>query len=140
MASDTDFEELLSAATGDATTVVKPRATVVDRILWALALVPVLSVVLLLSMAIRVRIGEGVWPTQNQPDPKTLGLHNTVTIGALLGSFVVVILVPMLTLAAFFLGQRRTSIKPLAVAIIGFVVMFAILRLDLGGLGDWIAD
>ncbi len=140
MASDTDFEELLSAATGEAITVRKPRAAMVDRVLWVLSLIPTSAVVLLATMAVRVRLADGSWPTQNQPDPKTLGLHNTVTIGAFVLSFVVVVLVPMLTLAAFALGQRRTPIKPLIVALAGFVVMFAILRLDLGGLGDWIAD
>lgn len=140
MASDTDFEELLSAATGEAAAVGKPRRTMADRVLLVLSLVPTAAVALVLSMAVRVRIAEGVWPVQNQPDPKTLGLHNSLTIAAIIGSFVIVILVPILTLVAFALGQRRTSIKPLIVATIGFIVMFAFLRLDLGGLGDWIAD
>ncbi len=140
MASDTDFEELLAAATGSAASVRKPRATMIDRLLLAFSLIPALSIVLLASMAIRVRLADGSWPTVNQPDPKTLGVHNTVTIAAIVISFVVVVLVPIVTLAAFALGQRRISIRPLVASIVGFVVMFAILRLDPGGLGAWIAD
>ncbi len=140
MASDTDFEELLTAATGNAASVRKPRATMVDRLLLAFSLIPALAVVLLMSMAVRVRLADGVWPVTNQPDPKTLGVHNTVTIAAIVASFIIVVLVPIATLAAFALGQRRISIRPVVMSIVGFVVMFAILRLDPGGLGAWIAD
>jgi hypothetical protein len=140
MASDTDFEELLSAATGEAVAVRRPPTTMMQRMLWALAALPVVSLLLLLSMALRVRLADGAWPVRNMPDPKTLGIHNTVTIIALLGSFVAVILVPLLTLAVFFLGQKRTSNRPVLLAIVGFVVLFLVLRLDLGGLGDWFAD
>ena len=140
MASDTDFEELLSAATGGTVQTRKPPNSMAQRALWTLASVPVLSLLLLGSMAIRVRLADGVWPVQNAPDPKTLGLHNTFTIIGFIGSFAAVIAVPILTLAAFLLGQRRVSISPLVLVTVGFVALFLVLRLDLGGLGDWIAD
>ena len=140
MASDTDFEELLSAATGTPVSTRRPPMTMVQRFLWALASLPVVSLLLLLSMALRVRLADGAWPVRNMPDPKTLGIHNTITILGFVGSFAAVILVPVLTLAAFLFGQKRTSIRPVVLAIVGFVVLFLVLRLDLGGLGDWIAD
>lgn len=140
MASDTDFEDLLSAATGQTITPGRRRMSVVERVLWLLASIPTISLGLLLTLALRVRLADGAWPIRNQPDPKTLGFHNTLTIIGFLASFVVVVIVPLITLAAFALGQRRTSIRPVILTALGCLALFLVLRLDLGGLGDWIAD
>lgn len=113
----------------------------VAKVLWALASVPTVALGLLLSMAVRVRLQDGVWPVRNQPDPKDLGIHNTVTLLAILGSFVVVLLVPVLSLVAYFTGpKRRVPASPPLVAIVGFAVLVVVLVTNVGGLGDWFAD
>lgn len=110
------------------------------RLLWLLSLVPAAALALLVSMAVRVRLADGLWPVRNQPDPKELGIHNTVTVAAILASFVVVLLVPLLALAGHFLGRRRVPVAPPLVAVAGLAILFVVLAADIGGLGDWIGD
>jgi len=139
-ASDRDFEELLSAATGQPIQPRSPSSSTVGKLLWALAAVPLMALVLLGTMAVRVRLAEGYWPTQNQPDPKELGIHNSITVAAIVASFAVVLLIPLIALTARLLGQARTPVRPPILAVAGFVLMMLVIRADLGGLGDWIAD
>lgn len=139
-ASDSEFEDLLTAATGTSLKSPKPKMSVIGRVLWALAALPFASLLLLGSMAVRVRLADGAWPMRNQPDPKELGIHNTVTVLAVVASIAIVLIVPLLALAARLLGQERTPVKPPIVAIVGFVLMLLVIRADPGGLGSWLAD
>jgi hypothetical protein len=132
------FEDLLTV--DEQAAMPQPRRSWLDRILWLLSLVPVAALGLFVSMAVRVRLTDGVWPMRDQPDPKNLGFHNTVTVAAILASFVVVVLVPIIALAGFFLGRRRVAFLPPLVAVAGFAVLFATLAADVGGLGEWIGD
>ncbi len=132
------FDDLLAGA-GPAATV-KRRRSRLGWLLWLLSLVPVTALGLLLSMAVRVRLEDGVWPVRNQPDPKDLGLHNTVTVAAILLSFVVVLLIPLIALAGHFFGRRPVPIIPPLLAVASLAVLFVILAADIGGLGDWIGD
>lgn len=140
MGSDTEFEELLSAATGTDVRVGSPRPSLLSRALWALASLPLVSLLLLFSMAVRVRLADGAWPTRNQPDPKDLGIHNTITVLAVVASFAVVLIVPLAALAARLLGHERSPVKAPVLAVAGFVVMLLFIRVDIGGLGSWLAD
>lgn len=140
MASDADLEELLSSTVGGTVTRKRRPKTLVERGLWVLALIPWLTLASLFVMVLRVRLAEGVWPVFNDPDPKTLGLQNTLTILGVIGSFVAVVVVPLLTLVAFITGQRHISLRPLAVVGLGFLALVLVLRLDPGGIGSWLAD
>lgn len=137
---DAEFEELLAVATGRDATTVRPRRSILAVVLWLLALLPGAALALLLSMAVRVQLDDGVWPVRNQPDPKDLGLHNTITVVAILASFVAVLIVPLMALGAYFLGHKRIPVKPPVVAVVSLAVLFLILVADLGGLGEWIGD
>ncbi|MEM9564310.1 MAG: hypothetical protein AAGA93_16930 [Actinomycetota bacterium] len=116
------------------------RATAVDRLLWALAAVPTAALLLLASMVLRVRLADGAWPTRNAPDPKTLGLHNSVSVLAIVVSFVVAAVVPLATAGAFAAGHRRVPIGPLLTSLVSIVILVLVLWLDPGGIGQWIAD
>ncbi|MGH1492196.1 MAG: hypothetical protein ACRBK7_22885 [Acidimicrobiales bacterium] len=133
-----EFDELLSAAGAQSQPV--RRRSWLSGLLWALSLVPTAALALLGSMALRVRLDDGVWPIRNQPDPKDLGLHNTVTIMVILASFVVVLLVPLIALAGYFSGNRRVPVAPPVVGVVTLAILLAILVGDLGGLGEWIGD
>ncbi|MEM7325421.1 MAG: hypothetical protein AAF531_20205 [Actinomycetota bacterium] len=109
-------------------------------LLWLVASTPIVALVLLLSMALRVWITDGSWPVRNVPDPKDLGFHNTVTVVAILASFPAAIAVPILAVAGTRFSRRRIPLWPLAAGILGFAVLFVVLRADLFGLGDWIGD
>jgi hypothetical protein len=104
------------------------------------ASVPALALALLCSMAARVWLTDGAWPRQDQPDPKDLGLHNTVTVWFIVGSLAAVVLVPLGSLVTLARGRRPVSPWPLTVAVGLFALLFLVLWADLGGLGDWIAD
>jgi amino acid transporter len=130
--------EAVLAATEPAPT---NRRSPASTLLWGLAAIPSAALALILSMAVRVRIQSGSWPIRNQPDPKDLGIHNTITLLAILASFVAVVAVPMLSLALYF--RRRDRAVPYApplVAVVGLIALFALLAGDIGGLGEWIAD
>lgn len=116
------------------------RPSAVEWVLWAAAAIPGGALALLLSMAVRVRLADGRWPSQDQPDPKDLGLHNTLTVFLIVASFAAVVLVPLGSLAAFAAGRRRLSLGPLAAAVGLFAILFVVLWADVAGLGDWIAD
>ncbi len=116
------------------------RPAVVDRLLWALAAVPAAAVLLLASMALRVRVADGIWPTRNTPDPKTLGLHNTITVLLIVASFVAAVVVPLATAGAFAAGHRRVPVGPLLTSLVSIVILVGVLWLDPGGIGQWIAD
>ena len=134
-----DLEQMVEAVQPDG----RPRRrrpTAVEWVLWAVAAVPGLALALLASMAVRVRLADGAWPRQDHPDPKDLGVHNTLTALLIVASFAAVVLVPLGSLAAFAAGRRRLSLGPLAVVLGLFAVMFVSLWGDVGGLGDWIAD
>lgn len=134
-----EIEELFDASV-TSTKKIRPPLGRSGRLLWAVALVPALALLLLLSMVVRVRLADGAWPSYNNPDPKELGLHYTISIVAFLGAFVAAVMAPILALVAFLRGHRSVTIAPLAVAGIGFVVYLLVLRLDVGGLGAWFAD
>lgn len=135
---DADLERLLQASrSGDRSGGGRSKLAAG---LWAVGSVPVVALLLLGSMAVRVRLADGAWPVRNQPDPKDLGFHNTATIVAMLASFLAAVLLPLGTLAAFFSGYRRVPIGPTVLAVVGFAALFLTLRADIGGLGDWIAD
>lgn len=134
------IEDLLSAAGSGPGRLNRRRQSPVELVLWALAAIPGLGLILLGSMALRVRLADGAWPVRNQPDPKDLGLHNSITLGVILASFVIAAVVPLLALGAFMSGRRRISAGPPLLAVGGFIVLFVVLRSDVGGLGDWIAD
>ena len=139
MISDNDLEELLFAS-ADEQRKTSSAMSFVPKLVWVIASVPVLATVSLLLMALRVRIGQGWWPTHNNPDPKDLGFHNLVTSLLILGSFVVVVLLPLLALAIHFGARKPVSIRSLIVGAVGTLILFLILRLDPGGLGTWIVD
>ncbi len=138
-ASDADFEALFAASAGERSPELR-RWSVLGVVLWGLSLVPVAALGLLLSMAVRVRLADGRWPTRNQPDPKDLGLHNTITVLAMLASFVVVLAVPILALVASLAGRPRIPVQPPIVAVAGLAALVIVLVGDLGGLGTWIGD
>lgn len=101
---------------------------------------PTVALALLLSMALRVWSSTDAWPVRNQPDPKDLGLHNSLTVVAILGSFAAVLVVPLLSLLGVAVGWRRPSARPIVVGLIGAVALYGVLWLDIGGLGEWIGD
>ncbi len=136
-----DIERLLGGTTkGHRSGARSGRASLVGRGLWALAAIPWLALLLLASMALRVRLADGAWPSQNQPDPKELGIHNTITVVAILASFAVALLVPLGALVAFSTGHRPVPVRPPVVAVVGFAAVLLVLWADVGGLGDWLAD
>ncbi len=135
-----DVEDLLSKTLRSQTSTVKPRRTPLGVLLWVLASVPTAALLLLLSMALRVWVGDGVWPQRNAPDPKDLGIHNTITVVTILGSFAAVLLVPVFALISTRFSRGRTPLGPLLLGLTGFAVLFVVLRADLAGLGDWIGD
>lgn len=118
----------------------RPRRTALAAALWVLASIPTVALGLLLSMAVRVWIVDGAWPARNQPDPKELGIHNSVTVVVILASFVAVLGVPLLALAGSRFSRRPIPLKPLALGLVGFALLFVVLRADVAGLGDWIGD
>ncbi len=140
LSGEAEFEELLTAATGGSLEPVRPKRSLVTGLLWLLSLIPAAALGLLVSMAVRVRLDSGVWPVRNQPDPKDLGIHNTVTTVAILVSFVAVLLVPLIALVAYFRGHRRIPVKAPIFAVVSLAILFAVLVGDVGGLGDWIGD
>ncbi len=117
-----------------------PIGRIIDRVLWGLAAVPVAALALLASMVVRVRLADGAWPSRDQPDPKDLGWHNSVTAVAIVASFLVVVLVLGLTGLAAVAGHRRVVVVPLLLAVGAVVILAAILWGDPGGIGQWIAD
>lgn len=135
-----DIDRLLSGTLQSGIGAARPRRSLLGTALWALSSVPVVALLLLLSMAVRVWIADGAWPERNQPDPKDLGIHNTITVLTILAAFPAAIVVPILSLAGPRFGRDRTPLVPLALGIAGFVVLFVVLRADVGGLGDWIGD
>ena len=141
MAAGADFDALLDASAGGPSPGGVRRWSALGVILWVLGLVPVAALALLLSMAVRVRLVDGRWPTRNQPDPKDLGFHNTITVLVTLASFVVVLVVPVLALVASLAGHRgRIPVKPPVVAVAGLAALMVVLVGDIGGLGTWIGD
>ena len=135
-----EFGALLASATGQGARRDRDRPSPLALVVWSLAALPTAALGLLLSMAVRVRLDWGAWPVRNQPDPKDLGLHNTITVAAILGSFAAVVVVPLLALAGSVLGRRRAPVWPPVLAVAGFVLLVVVVRGDLGGLGQWIAD
>lgn len=135
-----NIDDLLSRTLRSGGAAAKPRRSPFGTLLWIVSLVPVAALLLLLSMALRVWIADGAWPERNQPDPKDLGIHNTVTVITILASFPAAIVVPILSLAGSRFGRGRTPFGPLILGIIGFAVLFVVLRADVAGLGDWIGD
>lgn len=133
-----EFDELLTTVGESA--VVKPGRSWLNRLLWVLSFVPLTALGLLLSMAVRVQLQDGAWPARNQPDPKDLGLHNTVTVVAILVSFIAVLAVPLIALAAHFLGRRRVPVVPPVLAVVSLAALLLVLVADIAGLGDWIGD
>lgn len=101
---------------------------------------PGVALLLLATMAIRVRIADGRWPSRDQPDPKDLGLHNTATVLSIVASFVVGVAVPLLAIWLFAARRRSIPIGPPIVAAVGLAVVLLVLRGDPWGLGQWIAD
>lgn len=116
------------------------RRGLLNPVLWALAAVPSLALFLLLTMVVRVRLSDGVWPSRNQPDPKELGIHNTLTLVAIVCSFLAVVAVPLIALASASVRRRWPDVRPILFGLIGVLVLYGVLRLDPGGIGDWIAD
>ncbi len=135
-----NVDDLLSKTLQRASVATRPRRSRFGMLLWALSSIPVGALVLLLSMAVRVWIADGAWPERNLPDPKDLGVHNTITVLTILASFPAAVVVPLLSLARSRFGRGRTPLGPLLLGVIGFVVLFVVLRADVAGLGDWIGD
>ncbi len=133
-------DDLLASVIGGDRLVPRVSRSWLSIVLWALGSIPAVATMLLLSMALRVRLSDGAWPVRNEPDPKELGIHHTITELCIVGSFLVAILVPIIALVGYGTGRRRLAVTPLLVAAVGFGVLMLILRADPGGLGRWIAD
>lgn len=135
-----NVDDLLSKTLHGGIAAAKPRRSRFGLVLWVLSSIPVAALLLLLSMAVRVWIADGAWPERNLPDPKDLGIHNTITVLTILAAFPAAVVVPLLSLAGSRFWRGRTPVGPLVLGIIGFIVLFVVLRSDVAGLGDWIGD
>ena len=78
----------------------------VGLLLWALAVMPVMALLLLVSLAVRVRLADGAWPEFNAPDPKTLGIHYTLAVAGFIAAFASVVLTPVGALVGHFTGRK----------------------------------
>jgi len=115
-------------------------AVSINRVLWVLALIPLAEILMFFSLVLRVRIGEGHWPSYGNPDPKELGFHHTLTWILLLGAFAAVITVPVAALTARLSGYRQVQWAPVLFVVASFTVTLVFFRSDVAGLTDWFAD
>lgn len=105
-----------------------------------LAALPWLALISILLEALRVRLGQGTWPTYSIPDPKTLGLQHSLSWILVFAGFAMAVITPLSLLAAFMAGKRRLPLWPIAVALLGVITLALFFRLDPQGLADWFVD
>lgn len=126
-----------SSSTASSSVVSSP---VVIKALWAFASLPIVASLLLASLAVRSRLANGSWPSIDNPDPKTFGVHYDLALVGFIAAFAAVLIVPILALVAFVTGNRRVTIRPMIVAFLSFALYFLFIRIDIGGIGEWFAD
>ncbi len=122
----------------------KPR---IDRILnrgvWALALLPLVSYLAFWSLVLRARIELGYWPYAYHPDPKDIGpVHYLAYFYVTLAAVASPLVLPVVAMAVW-VRRRKPPWRHLAAlllcvgTLLGVVTMY---RLDPWGFSEWIAD
>ena len=114
--------------------------------LWKIAcLMPPVSLVLLYSFVIRVRLDIGFWPWYANPDPMQTGFVNHATIVGV--SLLLTLLSPVgiIVLWLFCMSENyRRHRKRIHVSMIFFLVLyfawFILLYFDPGSFLDWFLD
>lgn len=111
-------------------------ANVLSRLLWAIAMLPTLSIAMSLSLEVRARLTYGKWLGDGTPELADFTLHLQLAVASAVISLAAVSFVLLVGLACTAMGHLRVVVGPTLITLASFTVLFFVAQGDVGGLSS----
>lgn len=112
-------------------------ANVLSRLLWAIAMLPTLSIAMSLSLEVRARLTNGRWLGAGTPEVPDVTVHLQLAVASAVVSLAAISFVLPVGLLGTAMGHFKVVVGPTIVTIASFTVLFFVAQGDVGGLSSW---